>query len=211
MKIKNIIYITLVVICAFFASTSFIDFLLKAVFGSIVFLFILSFLFSTKIDKTKISKDFKNNLDNLDSKASNKKSKNKSDKKDDEFSKENIVKKYKFNVAGVTYKCKLDDKEKRQEILDTCTKGERLSVEKYLYKGKPAYLLVTEGWYKYDIGVVPAHIAEEISDNYAFKKRVAYIENIDTFVNEHDKTIIYAKVILYILDESSPENDECII
>lgn len=200
MKLKDVLCIILSLVSAFFASTSFFDFLLKAVICYVVIDFVISFLYSSD------PKDIKSKQDNNSSKITKSKSANIPTKFD-----EKIIKKYKFNVKGVTFECKLDKNKRRQEILTTCKIGEELTVGKYLYKGEPAYLLVTNGSYKYDIGAVPADVAEEIGDKYAFKKRVAYIENIDTFVNEHDKTIIYAKVILYILDKSSSENDECII
>ncbi|MSS63153.1 hypothetical protein [Velocimicrobium porci] len=191
--LRDIICIIFTSICAFFSSTSFLDFILKSVIGSIIFLFVIDFFYSEKSDTKGES---------LSTQKPNVPAETESEK---------IIKKYKFNVVGVTHKCKLDKSTKRQEILETCLAGEKLRVEKFLYQGKPAYLLVVDGWCKYDIGCVPAYIAEEIGDNYAFHKRVAYIEEIGDFENDKNKTIIYAKVSLHILDSSSPQYDECIV
>lgn len=206
-NIKQFIYLSLLVtfiltVYAYFNSSSIDDFIFNSLSWSFIgIIMVFIYLLIDKEEKNKKSADYKTSKNNLNQKNIS---------KPIEFD-ERIIKKHKFNVKGVTFECKLDKNKRRQEILTTCKIGEELTVGKYLYKGEPAYLLVTNGSYKYDIGAVPADVAEEIGDNYAFKKRVAYIENIDTFVNEHDKTIIYAKVILYILDKSSPENDECII
>lgn len=206
-NIKQFIYLSLLVtfiliVYAYFNSSSIDDFIFNSLSWSFIgIIMIFIYLLIDKEEKNKKSADYKTSKNNLNQKNIS---------KPIEFD-ERIIKKYKFNVAGVTFKCKLDKNEKRQEILKTCTEGEKLAVEKFLYKGGPAYLLVIDGWYKYDIGTVPADIAEEIADNYAFKKRVAFIDKISDFQNESNKTIIYAKVILYILDESNSNNDNCII
>ena len=98
-----------------------------------------------------------------------------------------------FNVAGVTFKCKLNEDVKRQEILEYCKTKDRIHLEQYEYKGEPAFLIVLDK-NNLDIGTVPANIVPTI---LKYKDRDTSVEftEVSYFQPEGKrKEINYAKV-----------------
>lgn len=98
----------------------------------------------------------------------------------------------KFNVAGVTYKCKLDKDCTRQGVLDSCWTSDKLHLQEFTYKGKPAFLIVRDKNNK-DIGCVPQNLVDTIV-KYRDRECEVVFDKIDCFTNDRGKDIIYATV-----------------
>lgn len=98
----------------------------------------------------------------------------------------------KFNVAGVTFSCKLDDSTSRQEMLEHCSKRDTFYLQEYVYDSKPAFLIVCHK-NGLDIGCIPADMADKVSK---YKERNYELKclDINCFENEYGKTIFYAKM-----------------
>lgn len=97
-----------------------------------------------------------------------------------------------FNVAGVTFPCKLDKSTSRQEILECCREHDTYYLQEYLYESKPAFLIVCQK-NSLDIGCVPADLVDRFL-KYKDRDHELKCLKIDFFENEHRKTIFYAKM-----------------
>lgn len=98
----------------------------------------------------------------------------------------------KFNAAGVTFPCKLDESISRQEILECCYKGDTYYLQEYRYKSKPAFLIVCKK-NGLDIGAVPADLVDKFL-KYKDRNYELNCLEIGFFENERGKIIYYAKM-----------------
>lgn len=106
-----------------------------------------------------------------------------------------------FNVAGVTYNCKLDKNMKRQKLLEYCKKKDKIHLKQYEYNGKPAFLIVLDK-NNLDIGSVPANMVPTI---LKYKDRNTSIEFVEvSYFKPEDsrKEINYAKVRFLVYKEN---------
>ena len=111
-----------------------------------------------------------------------------------------VIYKTVFKVAGVTYKCKKDKEENRQDVLSGLSDGDFLLLEEYTYRGESAYLVV-DYHSDLDIGNVPAPIAEKINNEYYGRTTEAEVYEIDSFYpDDKDEEIYYCKVQLKIYE-----------
>ena len=107
-----------------------------------------------------------------------------------------------FHLAGVTFPCYKDGDFLRQDEISDISVNDTIHLEEYQYKGKPAYLVVPDKT-GIDIGVVPAHVAEMISNEYAFHKAEGYIKKIEEVESDNPK-FDYVEVVdikLYLISQ----------
>lgn len=107
-----------------------------------------------------------------------------------------------FHLAGVTFPCYKDGDFLRQDEISDISVNDTIHLEEYQYKGKPAYLVVPDKT-DIDIGVVPAHVAEMISNEYAFHKAEGYIKKIEEVESDNPK-FDYVEVVdikLYLISQ----------
>ena len=107
-----------------------------------------------------------------------------------------------FHLAGVTYPCYKDRDIHRQDEISDISVDDTIHLEEYKYKGNPAYLVVPDNT-GMDIGVVPAHVAEMISNEYAFHKAEGYIKKIEEVESDSPK-FDYVEVVdikLYLISQ----------
>lgn len=71
----------------------------------------------------------------------------------------------KFSLHGIRYESIKNPNYNRQEILTGLRKNDAVHLEKYIYNGEPAYMVVVDKR-ELDIGVVPAQIVPRI-EKYA--------------------------------------------
>lgn len=103
-----------------------------------------------------------------------------------------------FNVAGVTFNCQKNRKEKRQDVIADMTEASPIELEEYEYRGKPAYLVI-DSIADLDIGNVPKNIAAELYEKYDGYPVYADIVKIDTFMpDDGDEEIYFCTVRLTI-------------
>lgn len=100
-------------------------------------------------------------------------------------------------VAGVTFRCKLDHDEKRQDIIADMVQQDRIDIRPYKYDGETAYLIIDQNT-GLDIGVVPSDVADEISEveNPEFE---GYVAEIGWFEDDNNKEIWYATARIFVL------------
>ena len=105
-----------------------------------------------------------------------------------------------FKVAGVTYKCRKDPDESRQEVLAGMHAGNLLILEEFEHKGEPAYLIV-DYMTDLDIGAVPKNLAEKISTEFYGHVTQAEVSEVGSFFPDNEaEEIFFCKVKLIILD-----------
>ena len=100
-------------------------------------------------------------------------------------------------VAGVTFKCKLDSSEKRQDVLEYMKEHDLIEVQPYKYQGETAYLLV-DPEQGLDIGNIPSDIASEIREIES-PEFEAYLAEKDLFEDENENELWYAKARIFVL------------
>lgn len=104
-----------------------------------------------------------------------------------------------FNVSGVTYQCKLDKEESRQDILSGVKDGDKLGVQIQAYKNSPSIMLIDikSGL---DIGFVPEKTVAEIFAKFSDPEIEVFVDDVDSFIpDDKDDEIYYCKVKLFVL------------
>lgn len=107
-----------------------------------------------------------------------------------------------FHLAGVTFPCYKDGDFLRQDEISDISVDDTIHLEEYQYKGEPAYLVVPDRT-DMDIGVVPAHVAEMISNEYAFHKAEGYIKKIEEVESDNPKfdCVEVVDIKLYLISQ----------
>lgn len=100
-------------------------------------------------------------------------------------------------IAGVTFPCKLDEDENRQDILDHMSVGDPIEVQPYKFRGKPAFLLV-DPEVGLDFGTVPADVAEMLA-GYPNPSFEGYIYELESFENDDGEYVSFGKVRLFLI------------
>lgn len=110
-----------------------------------------------------------------------------------------VLKQMTISPVGITFDCEKGNFS-RQDILINLEEGDIVTVEKYKYKGKDAYMLIG-GRHNKDFGVINAGLASDIARDYPGKKIEGYISKTDRFYAEDKEENIYTcKVKLYIVE-----------
>ena len=107
-------------------------------------------------------------------------------------------KQFSCKVAGVSFKCAMDEEMTRQEVLEGVHNGQIVSIVPYKYKGEPAYYVVDPD-VDLDFGNLPADISEEVSEfeNPTFE---AYVKEVDYFYpDDKDEPIYYCVIQGFVL------------
>lgn len=111
-----------------------------------------------------------------------------------------------FNVAGVTYKCRLDKYYKRQYAIDKTKYKDTFHLEEYKYKGEPAFLIVNDRL-QLDIGTIPAFLVERVKkyEDSEFETAIL-LEDIDEFDSYNDsgskkRHIVYVKMLYAVYSD----------
>ena len=88
----------------------------------------------------------------------------------------------KFHLRGINFECKKDKNMQRQEVLQSVflNRNTRVHLERYLYKGKPAYMVVLDK-NNLDIGVVPDEMVDKVEkyNNRDYSLEIIRIYDID--------------------------------
>ena len=82
-----------------------------------------------------------------------------------------------FLIVGENYECRKNPKKQRMEVIKKTKTGDSVHIEKYMYQGKPAYMIVNTKQ-NLDLGVLSSGAAEWLSKYYS---------KGDTIVNITDK------------------------
>lgn len=110
-----------------------------------------------------------------------------------------VLKQTTTTPVGIMFDCIKGDFT-RQDILINLLEGDSVSVEKYKYKSKDAYMLICNRL-RNDFGVINATLAKEISEKYPTNKIEGYISKTDFFyADDRDETIYTCRVKLYIVE-----------
>ncbi len=112
-----------------------------------------------------------------------------------------------FKVKGVTFPCSLDSSWNRQDILQLIIpKFEKLRLQEFEYKGEPAYYIVSST-HDLDIGTVPADVVPRIK-KYENRDYELQLIELDSFYNERDERIYYAKVQFIVYSDAPVQNKQ---
>ena len=100
-------------------------------------------------------------------------------------------------LAGVTFECRLDDSEMRQNVLRDMEPGDPIEIKEYTYKGKRAYMVIDPGT-QLDVGNIPADIAEVFAQ-YPDPTFEGFIKDLDEFENDDGDTVCYGQVRVFLI------------